>query len=61
MAKKKKKVEWTAIRISKDLREILRQIGHKDQTYQKILENLVLVYQNCPEELRGIPSAKAAR
>jgi len=34
-------VEYTSIRISKDLRKILNMIGRKDETYEDVIRRLV--------------------
>jgi len=34
-------VEYTSIRISKDLRKILNRIGRKDETYEDVIRRLV--------------------
>jgi len=34
-------VEYTSIRISKDLREILYRVGRKNETYEDIIRRLI--------------------
>jgi len=51
--------EYTTIRLSKDTVELLKEIGRKDESYDKVIQRLIESYYECIEEKNVKSKVKA--
>ena len=51
--------EYTTIRLSKDTVELLKELGRKDESYDKVIQRLIESYYECVEEKNVKSKVKA--